>query len=184
MLTMRDLIPWSRGREMSPGKRDYDHPVVAFQREMDRLFDEFWRGFDLPVFGGTEGWGGTLRPRIDVSEDDKTIRVVAELPGLKEDDVEVVVADNRLTIKGEKKIEREEAERGYTYRERSFGAFHRSIPLDVDLLSEDIEATFEDGVLTVILPKSEEAKKRFRTIPIKAAPKAQVKHGKSESKAA
>ena len=167
MLNMRELIPWTRGREVTSGRR-VEHPLVAFQREVDRLFDDFWRGFDLPLFGRPERMGGTVSPKIDISEKDDEIVVTAELPGLDEKDLEVTLTDNVLSIRGEKKLEKEEKERGYTYTERSYGSFERRIPLDVEVLSDKVAAAFKNGVLTVTLPKSPEAQKNVKHIPIGA----------------
>ncbi|TVR83015.1 MAG: Hsp20/alpha crystallin family protein [Rhodospirillales bacterium] len=164
-MNVRDLIPWSRGRELAPGREGIEHPLVAFQREMDRLFDEFWRG-DMP--GVARAGGGAVAPRLDVSEDDKAIIVKAELPGLEEKDVEILLSDNMLTIRGEKRAEKEESERGYTYRERSFGAFRRAIPLDAEVIEDKVEAEFKHGVLTVTLPKSPQAQAKTKKIAIKA----------------
>jgi HSP20 family protein len=168
MLNMRELIPWTRGREVTSGRR-VEHPLVAFQREMDRLFEDFWRGFDLPAFGGPERIAGSVSPRIGISEKDDQIVVSAELPGLDEKDVEVTLTDNVLSIRGEKKLEKEEKERGYTYTERSYGSFERRIPLDVEVLSDKVSATFKNGVLTVTLPKSPEERKHVRHIPVGGA---------------
>ena len=98
------------------------------------------------------GRDGVISPRIDVSENEKEIVVTAELPGLDERDVEVLLADNALTIKGEKKAERDESEQGYVYKERSFDAFRRTLPLDVEVNPDDVKARFRNGVLSVTLP--------------------------------
>jgi HSP20 family protein len=168
MLNMRELIPWTRGREV-PSERVVEHPLVMFQREMDRLFEEFRRGFDLPMFTRGERAGGYLAPRIDVSEKDDAVVVCAELPGLEEKDVEVTLTDNVLLIRGEKKQEKEERERGYTYRERSYGSFERRVPIDAEVLADKVSAGFKNGVLTVTLPKNPEAQKHVRRIPIGGA---------------
>ena len=165
MLSMRELIPWSRGREVTGG-RGVEHPLMTFQREVDRLFDDLWRGFDLPTAFRRERIGGMLSPRIDVSENDNEIIVTAELPGLGEKDIDVTLAENVLTLKGEKKLEKEEKDRGYSYSERSFGTFERRIPIDVEVLSEQVKAAFKNGVLTVTLPKAPGAQKHIRHIPI------------------
>src|SRR5512144_257233 len=104
MLSVREVIPWARGREV-PSERAVEHPLVMFQREMDRLFDEFRRGFDLPAITRGERLGGYLSPRIDISEKDDEIVVSAELPGLDEEDVDVTLTDNVLLVRGEKKEE-------------------------------------------------------------------------------
>ena len=160
---------------MTSGRR-IEHPLVAFQREVDRLFDDFWRGFDLPLLGRPERVGGSLAPRIDISEKDDEVVVSAELPGLDEKDIEVTLTDNVLSIRGEKKLEKEEKELGYTYTERSYGSFERRIPLDVEVLGDKVSAAFKNGVLTVMLPKSPEAQRHVRHIPIGA--------GEAERKAA
>ena len=104
-----------------------------------------------------------------MTEDEDRFHIVVELPGMDEKDVEVVLSDNVLTVKGEKKVEVEETEKPYAYMERSYGSFRRSIPLDVEVVTDKIEATFDKGVLTIDLPKTAEAKKAFKKIPIRAA---------------
>lgn len=148
MLGMRDLIPWSRGGTAAPSRQDFDHPMMSFQRKIDCLFDDFWRGTGMPGLGRD----GVIPPRVDVSENEKEIVVTAELLGLDERDVEVLLADNVLTIKGEKKAERDESEQGYDYNERSFGALRRTLPLDVEVIPDDVKARFRNGVLSVTLP--------------------------------
>lgn len=168
MLTMRDLIPWTRGREVGRDRDSYVHPLDPFQREFDRLFDDMWETFDLPLTGRFRPSGDRVAPRIDLTEDDAAVHVSAELPGMAEDDVEVVLGDGSLTIKGEKTAEREETETGYTYSERSFGRFHRTIPLGVEVMSDKVEATFTNGVLEVTLPKAPEVEAKTRKIAVKA----------------
>jgi len=85
---------------------------------------------------------------------------------MDEKDVEVTLSDNVLTIRGEKKVETKETEKPYAYMERSYGSFCRRIPLDMDVVTDKVEATFEKGVLTVDLPKTAEAKKTFKKVPI------------------
>lgn len=163
MFNMRELIPWNRSREVGTGRR-IEHPLMTFQREVDRLFDEMWRGFDLPTTWRTDR--SLLTPRIDVRETDDAVIVSAELPGLEEKDVEVTLSDDVLTIRGEKKSEREEKDGGYSYSERSFGTFERRIPIDASVMEDKVAATFKNGVLTVSLPKSPEAQKQVKRIPI------------------
>ena len=151
------------------GERVQEHPLDAFYRDFDRLFDNLWRGFDLPMLGRYEAPYGAMMPRMDVTEDEDRFHVVVELPGMDEKDVEVVLSDNVLTVKGEKKVEVEETEKPYAYMERSYGSFRRSIPLDVEVVTDKIEATFDKGVLTIDLPKTAEAKKafkKFRSAPL------------------
>lgn len=171
MLTMRDLIPWSRGRDVAAG-RAAEHPLTAFQREFDRLFEDLWRGFDVPMPGRGERATMMITPRIEVTENEKEIVVAAELPGLQDKDVEVTLTDNVLSIRGEKKEEKTEKEEGHTYSERSYGAFERRIPIDAEVLAEGVSARFADGVLTVTLPKHPDATPHTRRIPIGERPAA------------
>ncbi len=169
MFSKMSLVP-RRGRfGLRHGEREPEHPLGVFHREFDHLFENLWRGFDLPTLGRYEVSFGGMVTRMDVTEDEDRIRVAVELPGMDEKDVEVVLSDNVLTIKGEKKVEREETEKPHAYMERSYGSFHRSIPLDVEVVAEKVEATFEKGVLTINLPKTAEAKKPYRKVPIRAA---------------
>jgi len=163
-MNVRDLVPWSRGdRERSPATRsDSLNPVMSLHREMNRLFDDVFRGFDDPrLFAGRSGW-----PSMDVEETDKEYRVTAELPGLEERDVEVLLQDGMLTVRGEKKLESENRNR--TYSERFYGRFERQITLDRDVDEGAVNATFKNGVLTVTVPKSVRAVERSKRIPINA----------------
>ena len=180
MFTTTRLVPW-RGRfGLRPGRREEEHPLDLFHREFDRLFEDLWSGFDLPMLGAYERPYGAAMPRMDMTEDEDRIRVAVELPGMEEKDVEVVLEENVLTIKGEKKAEMEAAETPYGYRERFYGSFRRSIPLDVEVVTDKVMATFDKGVLTVDLPKTAEARKTYKKIPIHAVGEAK----KIEKKAA
>lgn len=165
MLNMRELMPWSRGREPATARR-FEHPLMAFQKEVDRLFDEFWRAVDLPSALRGERIDMMSPPRIDASETETEIAVRAELPGMEEKDVELTLTDNMLTIKGEKKLTKEEKERGYSYAECSYGSFERRIPLEVEVDADRVAASFKNGVLSVTLAKSPQAQKHVRRIPI------------------
>lgn len=170
MFGMRDLIPWNREKGIRPSGREWDHPLAVFQRDMDRLFEDLWRGFDLPVIGRH---GAPLSPRVDVRETDEAIVVSAELPGMDEKDVDVAFSDGVLAIQGEKRTQHETDDKGYSYSERSYGAFERRISVGADILEERAEAEFKNGVLTVTLPKSPEAKKQAKKIEIKASGEAE-----------
>ena len=169
MFNMRELIPWARGRDVAAG-RSVEHPLMSFQREMDRLFEDLWRGFDVPGVARGERVGTMISPRIELKEKDEEIVVCAELPGLQDKDVEVTLTDNVLSIRGEKKQEKTEKEQGYTYSERSYGAFERRIPIDAEVLGDKVSARFADGILTVSLPKNPAAKLQARRIPITGQP--------------
>ena len=166
-MNVRDLVPWSRGdRERNPSTRSEPmSPVVSLHREMNRLFDDVFRGFESSHFGGARGaW-----PSVDVEETDKEYRVTAELPGLEERHVEVLLQDGVLTVRGEKKVEKEAGNR--TFSERYYGRFERQIALDRDIDESAVSATFRNGVLTVTAPKSAQAVERTKRIPINSGGK-------------
>ncbi len=167
-MNVRDLVPWSRGdRERSPATRSESlSPVRSLHRQMNRLFDDVFRGFDDPrLWGGRGAW-----PSVDVEETEKEYRVTAELPGLEERDVEVLLQDGLLTVRGEKKLETEARNRSYS--ERFYGRFERQITLDRDVDDGAVNATFKNGVLTVTVPKNARAVERTKRIPINAEGKA------------
>lgn len=163
-MAIGDLIPWTRGRDVSV-RRGEDHPFLTLHREMNRLFDDVFRGFDLTPFGPDRfsdrpggGW-----PSVEVSQTDKEIKVTAELPGLDEKDVKVELVNGVLAIAGEKKTETEDKDR--LFSERYYGRFERRIPVE-DVDEEKISAGFENGVLTVTLPKVAQAQSKVKRIAI------------------
>ncbi len=167
MLKSTELMPWTRARAVPYGVRGFEYPLEAV-RDIERLFDELWRGVDYPLMKRLEPRYGFMTPKIDLAEDEKEVRVYAELPGMEEDDIEVSVGENIVTIKGEKRVEKEGKEKEYAFRERAFGSFYREIPLNVDIMADKVEATFENGLLTVTLPKTVEMREKFRKIPVHA----------------
>lgn len=147
-MNLKSLIPVGRERGVTGGA----NPFMSLQREIDRLFDDFTRGFpSMQMLAG--GNGGMLVPSTDVTETDKEIEITAELPGLEEKDVQINLADNLLTIRGEKKAQKEEKDKNYRMVERSYGSFERTIALPEGVKAEDIQATIAKGVLTVKVPK-------------------------------
>lgn len=150
-------------------KSEDDHPFYSLQREMNSLFDDFFRGFDIAPRGLAAGGFGAFSPSVDVKESDKDFTIRAELPGVEEEDVEVTVTDDAVTIKGEKKEEKEDKGKNYYYMERSYGSFHRVIPLAAETESDKAEASFKNGVLNITIPKSQTAKTKGTKVPIKAA---------------
>lgn len=146
-----------------------DFPVArtlhSFQREMNRMLDNFFRGdlFDDGRFTGA----AEFAPAIDISETKEAYVVKAELPGMKKEDVKVTMNNNVVTIAGEKKIEEEKREGNYYRMERSFGSFERSIPIPGPIKPDDIECRYADGLLTISLPKTDEAKQRTIDVKVK-----------------
>jgi HSP20 family protein len=153
-------------------------PFDSLRREVDRLFDEFhpfgWRmpgahsvfGFESPKLG-SGAW--TLAPAMDLIEKENEYEISAELPGIDENNVEIKLSNNTLTIKGEKKQEKEEKQKDYYLSERRFGSFQRAFALPDGVDTDEIEANFIKGVLTVKLPKTAEAQQAEKKITVKAA---------------
>jgi HSP20 family protein len=123
-----------------------------FRRDIDRLFTRFWSDFGLPLFPGTIHEA----PRIDVSETEDCLIINAELPGVDLEDVDISLKERILTISGEKREERVE-ERFHFHRvERRYGSFSRSVPLPCDVEADRIDATYNKGVLKIVMPKCKE----------------------------
>jgi HSP20 family protein len=138
-------------------------PASLWEREFERFFDDF-RHLTWPRFWRPERWpfqrGAIHAPAIDVVDEKDEVVVKAELPGLAKDDVRVELTDSTLIIKGEKRREKEVKEENYYRSEREYGSIHRSVELPVAVKTENVKATFKDGVLEVRLPKTEEAKRK------------------------
>jgi HSP20 family protein len=126
------------------------------RKEMDRLWDSFLEGRHIRKSEDDREW----LPSVDVSETKNDLVVRAELPGLESKDIDISMNNGYLTIKGEKKNEREEKDENYHLIERSYGSFSRSVRLPKEVLSDKITASFKNGILKITLPKSEEAKKK------------------------
>lgn len=146
MANRNQLSPWQAFRPLG---QSVGQPFDQMHRQIDRLFDNFWPA--ETAFPAAIDF-----PKLDVHGDDKQIVVTAELPGIDEKDVEVSLNDNVLTIRGEKKTEREEKDekKNWYLSERSYGSFQRSIPLAVEIDQAKVAAKFTKGVLTVTLPKA------------------------------
>ncbi|MDX9862122.1 MAG: Hsp20/alpha crystallin family protein, partial [Rhodospirillales bacterium] len=165
-MTLRDLTPW-RARSV-PAPLPFESGFDTLRREMDRLFDGFSRGFGMPSLADGFSDGVFLTPRLDVAETDTAYEVSVELPGIERDDLDVTVANGVLTIKGEKKAETEQKEKGRLYAERSYGAFQRSLSLPADADAGKVEASFKNGVLKLTIDKTAAAKAEVRRIDIKS----------------
>jgi HSP20 family protein len=168
-MSVRDLIPWGRNSgDQTPALfRDGDRdPFLSLHREVNRLFDDVFRGFGsgLPSWGTASAFSGGW-PSVEISDDEKHIKVTAEVPGLEEKDIEVLLNDGVLTLKGEKHSETEDKDRKFS--ERFYGSFERRIPLGVEVEEDAVDARFRNGVLTVTLPKSETAQSQVKRIAIK-----------------
>ncbi len=148
---MSNLAHWEPMRE-----------VITLRDAMDRLFDE---AFTRP-WSGRDGTSGAYTPAIDMYQTENDVVVKAAVPGMKPEDVQINVTGDTLTIKGESDESHETKEKSYHIRERRWGTFERSIPLPTLISADKARAEFENGVLTITLPKAEEVKPK--TIAVKA----------------
>jgi HSP20 family protein len=146
-------------------------PFLSLHREVNRLFDDAFRGYG-PQAGAAQGGGNLIPAHIDVSETEGEFRVRAELPGVTEQDVDVTLDDDVLTIRGEKRLERKDEKESYHVVERSYGTFQRSLRLPYAVDPEQVRASFEHGVLTVTLPKTKQ-QERTRRIQVQTGDQAQ-----------
>jgi HSP20 family protein len=155
-MAVRDLLPFRAQR----GLRRWEEPIRSFFEEVEDLFERFFGEYEMePV---TERWS-LLSPKVDLVEDEKEYRLTAELPGIDEKDLEVTLdEDNVLTIKGEKKEEKEDKGKNYFYKERRYGSFVRRLQMPDDVDVDKIEAKFRNGVLTLHIPKIASARKAKR----------------------
>jgi HSP20 family protein len=158
-------MPFSRDQSMARWSEDND-PFLAMRREMNRLFDDVFGGFGLPSAFGPALRQMPAAPKIDVSETDNEIQITAEMPGIDQNDVEVLLEDDRLIIRGEKKEEREDKDRNYHVRERVQGAFSRTLPLPFAPDPNQVKAEFRNGVMTITIPKPQEVKQKQHRIEV------------------
>jgi len=160
---IRDLVSSTKGQQLPTRQEPFD-PFLTLHREMNRLFDDVFRGFGPlgrngnPLMDGQFAW-----PRLELSESDKSVSVTAELPGLSEKDVQVEIANGVLSIRGEKKAERSDESKFVS--ERYYGSFERQISLE-GVEEDKAQADFKNGVLTVTLPKSEQLSRNVKRIAI------------------
>ena len=156
------IVPRRRSEERSLAERTPD-PFSYLRNQVNRVFDDFWG----------ESWLAPSRemaagfwPQVDVTETDKEVKVCAEIPGADAKDIDVSLEDGTLTIRGEKKSEREENEKGQYRMERSYGSFERAIPLPTEVDESKAKAEFKKGVLRLTLPKRPGAQSRRKKIPV------------------
>jgi HSP20 family protein len=154
------LIRWNPARELGSFPSD----VLNMQREINRMFDSFFRS-EIPE--GTPLAASVWTPAVDIAEDDNGYVVKVELPGVNREQVKITMQDNVLSIRGEKKAEKESRGSSYHRVERSYGAFERCFSLPSNVKSDTIDATFKDGILTVSLPKAEESKPKQIEVTVK-----------------
>jgi len=166
-------LPVKRGTQQEHGGV-LASPLLQLHQEIDRLFDQAFRGFGLPPFGYDRSLlprlaEGMFKPSLDLGATDKEYIVTVEIPGVDEKDVALEIVNDNLIIRGEKKQEKEEKEKNYYRMERSYGSFERVLSLPEDADQDGVKATYKKGVLTVTLPR--------RTLPQADVKKIEVKTG-------
>ncbi|KAB2692600.1 Hsp20/alpha crystallin family protein [Brucella intermedia] len=170
-MNVRDLIPWGRDTSSSQAPAIYReeerNSFLSLHREVNRLFDDVFRSFDrnLPAFGSLisfeRGW-----PSVEVTETEKEIRITAEVPGVEEKDIELVLDDGVLMLRGEKRCETEDKDKQFS--ERFYGRFERRISVGREIVEDEINARFRNGVLSLVLPKTEKAQSKVKRIAIQS----------------
>lgn len=165
-MAIRDLVKNNPLKKNIPVRReDLMSPFYSLQKEINRIFDDFMSDLAPSKWFGEEEM--SFVPSIDVKEKDKEIIVKAELPGMDADDIDISISDDVLTLRGEKKEEKEEKQGDYYHHELSYGSFHRDIPLPAEIETDRVDAEFKKGVLTVRLPKKPEAQRKAKKIQVK-----------------
>lgn len=163
-----------RARREHPGEA----PFAGLRAQVDQLFDEFQRGYwHLPFRRGVVDvepfWRGEVAfgpvPAVDIVETDAAYVITAELPGVTENDIDVTFSDGTLAITAEKREEKEPEQGDYFLSERNYGSFKRSFRVSDGIDADKIEATSINGVLTVTLPKTAQARRRTKTVAVKTA---------------
>jgi HSP20 family protein len=157
-MALRSMIPWGR-----------EHGLAGLQQSINQLFETIQSSWPVAA---SEPWSGVgLVPRVDVRESDEVIYVDAELPGLADKDVTVTLSaqGDAVSIRGEHQAEREHKGQHAWRTERFLGSFERSVPLPCSVDRDRVAATFKNGVLTIEMPKSAEARKATKRIPVRAS---------------
>jgi HSP20 family protein len=163
-------------KKAAPAQTNVPDVWQSFRSEMDRLFDRFGTGFGFPslrrMFDIEPAWRSSFSfsaPAIDISEDEKAYKISAELPGSNAKDIDVSVSGDMLTLKGEKRREKEEKDKNYHFSERAYGSFQRSFQLPSSVDRDEVAADFSKGLATITLPRTAPAQKPQKKIEIKSA---------------
>jgi HSP20 family protein len=168
-MAIRELVPWSWGNRKGHNVSPQNQTLASLHDEVNKIFDGFMRGFWDEGSAPFER-GASFAPKVDIAETDETVEVVAELPGLSENDVALQLSDSGdvLTIQGTKSAESEDKKKDYYRVERSYGTFFRSVPLPAAVDPEKAAATFKKGELHVTMPKLGETHQSRKRIPVSA----------------
>lgn len=149
-------------------KNGSENPLMELRKEMNHLFDGFFRDLEVPDIFPFHAEEGGFVPRLDLKENDAGFTVTAEIPGVNEKDLELTVTRDSMTLRGEKQSETKDEKEHYHYYERRYGRFERTVPLPAEVDSSKVEANFKDGVLKVTLPKTETAKREAKKVKVKS----------------
>ncbi|WP_052464318.1 Hsp20/alpha crystallin family protein [Geoalkalibacter subterraneus] len=165
-MNVKNQMSWRRGERPLSGRMNRSDLMMELRHEIDRLFAEFIRTHDM----GAENLlaeSGNFVPTLDIKENEREVLVTVELPGMDEKNIEATYGEGMLTIRGEKREEKDDRQTQYYHAERHFGSFLRRIPITAEIDDERIEARYRKGVLEIRLPKSEAARQNRRKIEIR-----------------
>jgi HSP20 family protein len=179
---VKELIP-QRSKRQKPSESSKEilpvspqamrgYSFFEIQRDLNRIFDEFYRKIEMP----SQRWGLSASrgldlfqhhwPMVDISETGDEIQITAELPGVNKEELELSLSGDQLSIRGEKKKQQEKSGQDFYHLERYYGSFHRNIPLPCEVESDKVDASFRDGILTVVLKKTKAAQERSKRIKV------------------
>lgn len=166
-MRITDLVPWrGSGRDVTARTAPTD-TVRGLQQDIDRAFENFWRMMPYPL-SAIDQLPQVDPVRVDVSDNGKEITVTAELPGMSAEDIDVSISDGLLTIRGEKRSDRETETDGFLVKERAYGAIERTVPLPDGIDPDAAKATFKSGVLTLAIPRLPDLQADTKRIPVQA----------------
>lgn len=163
-MPISDLIPWKKqdSNIAKSEKQEWDE-FFDLQEDINQMFESF-----LTPWQSSNSTSRMFRPEMDIRENEQEITITADLPGMKPEEIDLKISNNNLTISGEKTSEREKKGERFYRKERTYGSFHRSLPLPAAVDEGKIRADYQQGVLTVILPKSSPSQQSRKSIPIKS----------------
>ena len=186
-MDFKKLVPWNwfkkeeegtgsalpiRSTDQGTPGRQLNGPIGQLHQEMDQLFDHFFRGFGISPFRASGPFSnslaaGLLKPTLDIGANDKEYAISIEVPGVEQKDIKLEIANNTLTVSGEKRQKTEEKEKNYYRMERSYGSFERILSLPEDADQDLIQATFKNGLLSITMPRKKLARSDVKQIAIK-----------------
>ena len=167
-MAIRELIPWTGPRSLLFGREGDGRSLFAIEERMARMFDDFLRDFGWEPAGLLPETASVYVPRVDVTDEKDHLVLTADLPGMEVKDIDLSLTGDSVTLRGERTYEKEKEGREYYRHERSWGTFHRTIPLPCEVDAGTVDATFKNGILTVKLPKTKAEVEGHKRIEIKS----------------